>query len=427
MLFFGHAKLAWPAPPRFRWIRMSGILAALLAILAALPSTLPADTGAGRPPAQAWMRVEKTVIPIRENTEREAAILGYAQIGDVLAVEKEGQNWVKLRVNDNLAGWVPRALVAPSGPPVRLDGDWVKRILFSSLGFLAAVLLGMALRMSLKRRAESLERSRQALADARRRLQNKIQLLFRYEPRIASHLVTDEVDVAEFLRNIGYDARIEKDPALFLAACKEFKPNLVIAADEFREAVEEMVQTDALLVNTPVLYLGSGKIPEEGGSPDGLGTRPAGNGLPGQGGQVRAFLEGNATDKDLGAAISFCLRKSPERIRYSVKPVALKGEVRDGTMVELLHFLATVKRSGQLLAVDGKDRGEVLLHEGEIIGAAFRGQTGARGTEQLLELGSGTFEFHEKGTKAVSGAINTHKLLLDWAKTRDERDHHTGA
>lgn len=427
MLFFGHAKHAWPAPTRLRWVRMSGILATLLAIMAALPSTLPADTGAGEPPAQSWMRVEKTVIPIRENTEREAAILGYAQIGDVLAVEREGRHWVKLRVNDTLAGWVPLALVSPSGPPVRLDGDRVKWFLLALPGILAAALLAMAARMHLKRRAESRERSRQALADARRRMQNKIQLLFRTEPRLASHLVTDEVDVAEFLRNIGYDARIEKDPARFLAACKEFKPNLLIAAEEFREAVEEMVQTDALLVNTPVLYFGCEAVPEGGGGGPRSRRAGAGSGRSGPGGQVRAYLEANATDKDLGAAISACLRKSPERIRYSVKPVALKGEVRGGTMVELLHFLATVKRSGRLLAVDGKDRGEVLLHEGEIVGAAFRGQTGARGTERLLELTSGTFEFHEKGTRAVAGAINTHKLLLDWARNRDERDNHTGA
>jgi hypothetical protein len=408
---------------------MSGILAILLAFLAAIPSSLLADTGSGEPPAQAWMRVEKTVIPIRENTQRESAILGYAQIGDVLAVEKEGRNWVKLRVHDTLAGWVPRALVSPSGPPVRLDGDWIKRILFALPGLLAAALLAMALRLYLKRRADSLEQSRQALADARRRLQNKIQLLFRTEPRIPSHLVTDEVDAAEFLRNIGYDARVEKEPARFLAACKEFKPNLIIAAEEFREAVEGMTQTDALLINTPVLYLGCEKIPGEGEGAAGFVPRRDGAepGMPAPGGQVRAYLEANATDKDLGAAISLCLRKSPEKIRYSVKPVALKGELRGGTMMDLLHFLATVKRSGRLLAVDGKDRGEVLLHKGEIVGAAFRGQTGARGTEQLLELASGTFEFHEKGTKAVAGAINTHKLLLDWAKTRDERDHRTGA
>jgi hypothetical protein len=390
---------------------MSGILAVLLSLLLTALSPVQAETASARTPsepANAWMKVEKAVVPLRENTVRGGAILGYAQSGEVLALEKEGHNWVKLRLNDSVSGWVPRSLVSPSGPPVHLDSGRIKWTFLALLGLLVTVLLALALKMHFKRRAESLERTRQALADAKRRLQNKIQLLFRAEPRIASHLVMDEVDAQEFLRNIGYQAQIEKEPSRFLAACKAFKPNLIIAAAEFREQVEGMAVTDALLINTPVIYLGCDQVPEEGGP------------------RVRANLEVNATDKDLGTAISFCLRRSPEKIRYSVKPVALKGEVRGGTMVELLHFLATVKRSGQLLAVDGSDRGEVLLHKGEIVGAAFKGQTGARGTEQLLNLASGSFEFHEKGTKAVAEAINTHKLLLDWTKTRDERDHDSG-
>jgi hypothetical protein len=385
---------------------MTGRLVRLLLLLvltAFPPSQALAESSASA--KQAWMRVEITVVPLRSNTVRDGEILGYARKGDVLAVEKEGNNWVRLRANDTLSGWVPRSLVSPSGPPVHYDTGAIKWTLLVLILLGLGAFLFVGVRLYLTRKAESLERSRQALADARRRLQNKIQILFRNEPRIPSHLVMDAVDLAEFLRNIGYVANLEKDPAHFLASCKAFKPNLILAASEFRDQVEALVETDALLINTPIIYLHCEQIPASDGS------------------RIRAHLEPNATDKDLGEAIAQCLKRSPDRIRYSVKPVALKGEIRGGTLVELLHFLATVKRSGQLLAVHGAERGEVLLHKGEIVKAAMKGLTGARATEQVLNLGAGTFEFHERGTQPTAESINTQKLLLDWAKTQDENHH----
>lgn len=365
-----------------------------------------ADSAAAAPALKhAWMRVEITVIPLRGNTVRDGEILGYARKGDVLAVEKEGQNWVKLRANDTLAGWVPKSLVSASGPPIHYNTGAIKWTLLIAFLLGIGTFLFLGIRLYFTRKAESLDRSRQALADARRRLQNKIQLLFRNEPRIPSHLVMDAVDLAEFLRNIGYVANLEKDPAHFLASCKAFKPNLILAGAEFRDQVEALVETDALLINTPIIYLQCEQVPSQDIS------------------RIRANLEQNANDKDLGEAISQCLKRSPDKIRFSVKPVALKGEIRGGTLVELLHFLATVKRSGQLLAVHGADRGEVLLHKGEIIKAVMKGLSGARATEQVLNLVAGTFEFHEKGTQPAAEALNTQKLLLDWARTQDEKQH----
>ena len=409
MLFLGHAGVAWPKPvSRRRRVRMSGLLLPLFVLILSLAST-QVESAAARAPAaakQVWMKVEASVVPIRQNTTRDGEILGYARKGDVLVVEKEGHNWVKLRANDTLTGWVPKSLVSPSGPPVNWNPGKVKWSFLSVIGIAILVLLILLVRLHLKRKAESLERSRQALADARRRLQNKIQLLFRHEPRIPSHLVMDEVDLPEFLRNIGYVANLEKEPSQFLASCKTFKPNLILAAADFRAQVEAIIETDALLINTPIIYLNCDQIPK---APEN---------------RVRANLESNANDRELGEAIALCLKRSPGKIRYSVKPVALKGEIHGGTLVELLHFLAMVKRSGQLLALSGSEKGEVLLHKGEIVRATIRNLTGARATEYILNLASGAFEFHEKGTQAVAEAINTQKLLLDWAKTKDERNHH---
>jgi hypothetical protein len=378
--------------------------------LAFLPAA-PSQAMAVEPDRQTWMQVEETVIPIRDNTTRNANIRGFARKGQVLAVEKTGENWVKVRVNDTLAGWVPIASLSSSGPPVNLDPGYVKAVLVSLLLLGAGAFLFLAVSLHLKRRGESRERTRLALTDAKRRLQNKVQLLFHVEPKMHSHLVMDEVGLRDGLHSIGYLANLENDPERFLASCKAFKPNLIISDFAFQGHVEKLVETDAMLINTPVVYLHCGKAPAV---PDN---------------RVRAYLDGNASEKDLGDAIALCLKRSPGKIRYSVKPMALKGGILPGTLMELLHFLEAVKKSGQLLAVSGSAKGEILLYKGEIAKSSMKGLSGPNAVEAILNLASGTFEFHEKnggpGAAHPEGALNTQKVLMDWAKGKDESNHNT--
>jgi hypothetical protein len=379
-----------------------------LLFLACLVPAVPAETVA--PDHPTWMQVDETVIPIRENTTRNALIRGFARKGQVLAVEKIGENWVKVRVNDTLDGWVPTASLTPSGPPVDWDPGFVKGVMGSALGLGLGAFLYLAVSLHRKRRAESQERANQAMSDAKRRLQNKVQLLFHAEPKVHSHLVMDEVGLRECLQSLGYVANMEGDPEKFLASCKAFKPNLIVAGFDFHGPVEKLVETDAMLINTPVIFMHCGKAPA---APDN---------------RVRAYLDSNASEKDLGDAIVLCLKRSPQKIRYSVKPVALKGGIHPGTLMELLHFLAAVKKTGQLLAVSGSAKGEVLLHKGDVAKASMKGLSGAKAAEAILNLASGSFEFHEKEAgpgAAPEGALNTQKLLMDWAKTKDESNHHT--
>lgn len=389
-----------------RLIRV-GIL--ILGLAMAFPAMAEDTRQAGKDTT--WMQVEETIVPIRENTTRNAAILGFARKGQVVIVEKVGENWIKVRANDTLQGWVPATSVSPSGRPVNWSPELVKGILMICLGLGIGAFLFLAVSLQRKRKADSQERARQAMLDAKRRLQNKIQVLFRIEPRIHSNLSMDEVDLVEFLKSIGYVANLERDPEKFLASCKAFKPNLILAESEFQGKVEEAMQTDAMLINTPVIYMHCEKIPEV---PDHI---------------VRAYLDANATDKELGDAIALCLRKSPEKIRYSVKPVALKGGIHGGTLMELFHFLSAVKKTGQLLVVSGTAKGEVHFLLGNITKATVKGFKDARdekAIDAVLDLTSGSFEFYEKDAVADGNAgMNTVKILMDWARNRDESNHHS--
>jgi hypothetical protein len=391
-------------------------LAALPILLALwLAPSVPAESAPAakvQAETRSWMQVEETVLPIRDNTTRNAVIRGFARKGQVLAVEKTAENWVKLHVNDTLSGWAPAASLSPSGPPVNLNPGYVQAVLLVLAGSGAGIFLFLAISVQVKRRGESRERTRQARTDAKRRLQNKIQLLFQSEPRIHSHLVMDDVNLREFLQSGGYVANLENDPERFMASCKAFRPNLILSGFEFRGSVEKMVETDAMMINTPIIYLHCGQVP------------------PLMDARVRAYLEANASEKELNEAISQCLRKSPEKIRYSVKPMALKGGIQAGTLVELLHFLSAVRKSGRLLAVSGAFKGEVALLDGNIAKASIQGLSGPEAAEAILNLASGSFEFHEKSpgpgsAAAAEEALNTQKILMDWAKNKDESNHHT--
>jgi hypothetical protein len=391
-------------------VRLSlGALAVV--VIAVLPAA--AEPSRSSPPAKPdWVRTDETVVPIRSDISRTGEIKGFLRKGQVVAVEKATEHWVKVKANDTLDGWVPAASVSPSGPPVHLDPEYVKVAFFAVLLAGCVAFLFLAVSVRRKRRAESEERARQALADAKRRLQNKIQLLFREEPRIHSHLVMDEVGLREFLSGIGYVANLESEPDRFMSSCKTFKPNLILSDCGFLDAVEKMVETDAMLINTPVVYLHCAQTP----------AAPAN--------RVRAYLERNANEKELSDAIAGCLKRSPAKIRYSVKPVALKGGIHAGTLMELLHFLSAVKKTGQLVVVSGTTRGEVLLHKGDIAKAAIKGLSGAKAAEAVLNLATGTFEFHEREADAAlapEGALNTQKVLMDWAKAKDESNHHSRA
>lgn len=385
-----------------------------LAVLLAFHTRLDADTSnppAVPPPASAWVRADETVVPIRADISRNGVIRGFLRKGQVVSVEKATEHWVKVKVNDTLEGWVPAASMAESGPPVHVDPGFVKNIFFAVLLLGLGAFLFLAVSLRRKRQAENEERARQALADAKRRLQNKLQLLFADEPRIRSHLAMDEMALRDFLQGIGYVANLEGDPEVFMTSCKTFKPNLIVSDFAFLAEVEKLVETDALLINTPVVYLRCGNAP----------AAPAN--------RVRAFLEANATEKDLTETLSACLKRSPEQIRYSVKPVALKGAIHAGTLVDLLQFLAAVKKTGRLVVASGTARGEVSMRMGDIATAALKGLTGAQAAREMLNLTAGTFEFHEQNAAGTlpAAALNTQMILMEWAKANDESNYRSRA
>jgi len=355
-----------------------------------------------------WMQVSETVVPVSANTTRNAAILGFIRKGQVLVVKNSEPNWIKVQANDTLIGWVPATSLIPSGPPVNWNPENVKLIIGSLIASALFLLLVLGWIFESRRKRESKTRAMQAMLDVKRRLQNKIQVLFKAEPKIGSNFSSDKLDLLEYLKSVGYVAQLEKDFEKFLVTAKAFKPNLILADAEYKIQLEKLMETDVLLINTPVVYMHC----EQAEAPSEF--------------VVRAYLGPNAVDQELVDAITSCLRKSPEKIRYSLKPVALIGDIGEGSLMELFHFLSAVKKSGQLKVTSGAAKGEALFSNGNLVRAAFRGLKDHIACEAMLDLNLGQFEFHERDASSNNKpTLSTDKILMDWARNKDESNHHS--
>ena len=276
------------------------------------------------------------------------------------------------------------------------------------LGLGIALLPFLGILLHSRRKAKAREIAYLAMTEAKLRLQNKIQVLCSTEPTIHSSLSMNQIDLMNYLRRMGYVANLEKHSEKFLASCKAFKPHLIVAEAEFLPQVEAAMDTDALLINTPVIYLRCENPPDTHEN------------------RIRAYLKTNATDKELGDAIAQGLKKSPEKIRFSVKATALKGNIYDGTLEEIFHFLFSLKKTGHLLLGSGTLKGEAHFLHGNLAHAVMQDNNGEKAVFEMLNLASGTFEFHEKEIAADGKVeLNTVKVLMDWARNRDESDHYS--
>ncbi len=379
-------------------------LAILLPIL--LLCSAVGSEPAGSPKGPTWARMEQTLVPVRSGTTRNAEILITARKNDRLEIVGISGDWVKVRVSPTLTGFVPRQSVSVVESDARLDPR-----IFS--GTLAAVIAGCALLLGFLAVTIFVIRRRQSAsrpnAPGEARQQNKIQLLFTQMPKIYSLLLNESAELSDSLRELGYQPEWEKNPDDFLGACKNLRPHLVLAGADHFIQVERVMAGDAQLINTPVIYLYEGEKP---GVIDG---------------RIRGFLPMGSNDRDLSREIAACMKKSPRRIQYSVNKVALSGAIRNGTIPELLQFLASMQKSGELIISSREAKGELTLWKGQVVKAAWQNQS-EKALEKILELSVGTFEFRHRridGKDSVPTG-HTETLLLQWAKNKDERDYNSG-
>jgi CheY-like chemotaxis protein len=101
----------------------------------------------------------------------------------------------------------------------------------------------------------------------------------------------------------------------------------------------------------------------------------------------------------------------------------LEGQIRPGTLPEMLQALELARRTGCLEVVSALGDGEVLLADGNLVGAVFAGLDGEEALLQVLALETGSFAYRDGPRPAETSSRNTlqlRPLLLEQAWLDDE-------
>lgn len=73
----------------------------------------------------------------------------------------------------------------------------------------------------------------------------------------------------------------------------------------------------------------------------------------------------------------------------------LQGNLAQTPLHDLLQYLALGRKSGILELASGRRTGRIVLAEGKIGKAAYRGKEGLEAAFQLMDLSEGDFEFYD--------------------------------
>ncbi len=344
--------------------------------------------------------LQNVVTPVQNGMNRQAATLGFARSGETYAVLSQEGQWVQIKFSEGKTGWLPMN----SGKMTDQDGSR-SSVLPVIFGGLLGLAMGGLIAMAIARWMET-RRQRQAaeklLFEAQSRRGKRILAVLHDWPEVGQTLDGDSRPMLSLLKEWGYTVVTVSTPENVLAKVRNAQPNILMALSKDAARIESAIAKDAALTNTPVIYLGE-KPPR---LTEGFGVR------------LHWMLGGN--DKALSEVLGAALRRSPKTIRHGVRTEGMRGELVGGGLWEILHFLAALRKSGNLKVETVNLKGEVHLARGDILFARMGDLADAEAVEGMLNIEEGQFAFFETRGPSQGKGLNTEKLLLDWAKHRDE-------
>jgi hypothetical protein len=210
-------------------------------------------------------------------------------------------------------------------------------------------------------------------------------------------------DLAREFNKAGWDTQILPSNIGLGEFLAGFHPSLLVVDRSHHGAeLARLEVSDARVASTPILLL------------DVLGA--VDRNLQ----QMRAWVEPNAR-------ISEILEKADKLVSRRPGPQQLsrlnevQGPLRQGTILDLLYFLANARRTGRVEILSSGVAGWIWLEGGEVRHAVLNRTEGTEALHALLDKDQGQFSFRG-GASAPTRSIkqSTIYLLHEYARLRDE-------
>lgn len=215
-------------------------------------------------------------------------------------------------------------------------------------------------------------------------------------------LATRHEDLEETLQKAGWD--VQKLPQG--SSMAEFLPHVrpsVVVADQARHGsdIAALEAHNAAVASTPVLWLDS-TVVERIQDPSRAFLPP--------GAKVSVILE---TLQRLGQFVP-----GPEQLSRRAE---IEGKLGQGRLLELLHFLASARRTGRVEVRTTTDPAWMWFEDGQLRHALAGSLSGVPAMYYCLDLDRGTFSFRS-GVTAPEKSVreNTITLLHEYARLHDE-------
>ncbi|MCB9495937.1 MAG: DUF4388 domain-containing protein [Fibrobacteria bacterium] len=214
-------------------------------------------------------------------------------------------------------------------------------------------------------------------------------------------LATRHEVLEEIMVKAGWDVQKLPPNTRLAEFLPHVRPTVVIADQSAHRGDIASLAKNASVASTPILWLDATVIER---APD-----PARAFLP-PGAKVSTILE---TVRTLAKVIP-----GPEQLSRHGE---IEGRLGDGRLLELLHFLATAKRTGRVEVRIGSESAWMWFEDGQIRHALAGKLTGAQAMYRCLDLPKGTFSF-SSGVTPPERSIreSTLTLLHEYARQSDE-------
>lgn len=201
----------------------------------------------------------------------------------------------------------------------------------------------------------------------------------------------------------GWDTQIMPSTVELGEFLAGFHPSLLLLdRASYGADLARLEVADARVASTPVLLLGvRGAIDREMQ-------------------QMRAWVEPNAKIPAIIAKADQLVGNHPGPQQLS-KLAEVQGPIRQGTLLELLYFLANARRTGRVEVSAGDKVGWIWLEGGEVRHCVMGRHEGNTALHELLDQDQGLFAFRS-GVSAPSKSVkqSTIYLLHEYARLRDE-------